>query len=67
MSQTAHLRSRCDWCPAEVVTFIDVHPKGWLTMNGESLPRPICLCPKCGDQFLERSGIERCGLEGAPA
>ena len=59
MSVTYHRHSKCDQCQADSFTFADVAPKAWLTLNGDGIGRPICLCPRCGNNLLERCGIER--------
>jgi hypothetical protein len=64
MSQTRHIHSTCDNCQAEVVTFADIQPEGWIVLNGEGISRPICLCPTCTDEFLGPLGVSRLGTSG---
>jgi hypothetical protein len=63
MTQTQHLHSVCDNCQAEAVTFADKQPDGWITLNGDGISRPVCLCAACADEFLGPLGVSR--LDGS--
>lgn len=56
---------KCDFCPAIVDRpgYEPIHKvpqfRGWIVLQGDALSRSLCLCPKCGQDLLDRAGIGR--------